>query len=464
MLRHSLKNYIAPLLTALPIALSASVGGGLPGDIFVSWGPSGRSLAMAGAMTGLADEASAVYFNPAGLVQIEMHELTLMHSIMFAGSDLSMEAINYALPTSEIGSFGFLLLAMHSGKIDYYPAGVPQPSGTFTYTNIAPMLTYARDIWDWLSMGISYKILYEVMANESGLGQGFDLGLLLFPSGKFSFGISGQNLLGPSWTLDSRPQSAPMSARIGLSMRPYLNTFTICGDVLVSEYKDPLFRLGIEYRPFYSMAVRGGIDQYVLTYGIGIKKDMDRYTLNIDYSGAYHYESASLLSPAHNISISFEFGGYRVRAHTPRVMFSPKSESEDNLAWLVLEANVRGEVKKWEVLIKDKYGTTVRRMGAYGPPPYRIAWDGKDDNGIFVEDGDYNFQYRVFEEKTDRVYECENAFVTLKTIGPKGTIIMTPMGEKPELIKEEIREEAKPPKQETPPVEGKEDTSSKERE
>ena len=459
-----MRNYILLLIIFIPVLLNAENDGGMPGDVFVSWGSDSRGLAMAGAITGLADDASSSYFNPACLSCVERHRVTFMHSMIYMSSNLSLEAISYTFSTKEIGNFGIGLLALHSSKIDRYPAEEAVPRGTFTYTNIAPMLTYALSIKSWFSAGISYKILYEAMMNESGVGHGLDLGLLLFPSGWFSFGVSGQNLISPSWTLINETQTTPISARIGFSFRPYRDMFAMCGDVLVSEKKLPLFHMGFEYKPLYSMAVRGGMDQYKFTYGVGLKRDMDRYTIKIDYAGAYHYESSSLLSPAHNISISFEFGGFRVRARTPKVAFSPMSEGGENLAWLVFETNIRGEVQKWEVIIKDRYRTPVRRMGAYGPPPYRIAWDGKDNNGIFVEDGNYYFEYRVTEERTERVYECEDAFVTLKTVGPKGTIIMTPMGEKPELIKEEIREKTESPEQETPPEEKNENETSEEQE
>jgi len=53
---------LALCLTAAPNAEATSIGMG----VLMIW-PTARSTALAGAMTGLADEADATYFNPAGL-------------------------------------------------------------------------------------------------------------------------------------------------------------------------------------------------------------------------------------------------------------------------------------------------------------------------------------------------------------------------------------------------------------
>ncbi len=431
---------IGIVLIVLPLQVFARSDGGLAGDIFVLWSPGGRSFAMGGGMAGLADDASAAYFNPAGLVQIERHELTLMHSIMFGG-DMTMNVLSYAFPTRAAGSFGITLLGMYSSEIDGWDE-TRMPAASFRYGSMALLLSYAREVRNWLSFGLSYKLLYEQMLRQSGYGQGLDAGIFLFSGGKLSMGITGINLVQPTWTLDTEKQRAPIGARIGLSARPYRDKIAICIEGFISEHRSFLFSGGLEYRPFYSFALRAGADQYKVTYGIGIWRDMGaRYTLRLDYAGAIHHESLGKLGPVHNISLSFEFGGFRARAIASKPIFSPIGEGRDNIVWLVLDSAVRGEVRNWEVLIRDVFGTTVRRLGAFGPPPHRVAWNGKDNNGIIVGDGDYYYEFIVIEERTGKRYEWGGKLASLHTVGPLGTVVMTPMGMRPELIKEEIREE-----------------------
>src|SRR5438132_5016171 len=76
--------FVLAALAALgaPSPLQAVATGGQPGE-FLSFGAGARSLAMGSAFVGVADDASATYWNPAGLSQITRKEITLMKSPLF---------------------------------------------------------------------------------------------------------------------------------------------------------------------------------------------------------------------------------------------------------------------------------------------------------------------------------------------------------------------------------------------
>ena len=65
--------------------LFAQATGGQPGE-FMSYGAGARSLAMGAAFVGVADDASATYWNPAGLSQITRKAAALMKATLFADS------------------------------------------------------------------------------------------------------------------------------------------------------------------------------------------------------------------------------------------------------------------------------------------------------------------------------------------------------------------------------------------
>ena len=68
----------------------------------MSYGAGARSLAMGAAFVGVADDASATYWNPAGLSQITRKELTLMQATLFA--DTTYDFYSFVMPSKKGGS------------------------------------------------------------------------------------------------------------------------------------------------------------------------------------------------------------------------------------------------------------------------------------------------------------------------------------------------------------------------
>src|SRR6266581_1799685 len=76
--------FVLALMLFSPLTpLFAMATGGQPGE-FMSYGAGARSLAMGAAFVGVADDASATYWNPPGLSQITRKELTFLKATLFA--------------------------------------------------------------------------------------------------------------------------------------------------------------------------------------------------------------------------------------------------------------------------------------------------------------------------------------------------------------------------------------------
>ncbi|HVO32500.1 MAG TPA: UPF0164 family protein, partial [Elusimicrobiota bacterium] len=89
------------LSVGLPAPLQATSTGGQP-DEFLSYGAGARSLAMGAAFVGVADDASATYWNPAGLSQITRKEISLMQATLFA--DTTYDFYSLVFPSKKGGS------------------------------------------------------------------------------------------------------------------------------------------------------------------------------------------------------------------------------------------------------------------------------------------------------------------------------------------------------------------------
>ncbi|MCD6115584.1 PorV/PorQ family protein [bacterium] len=136
-----------------------------------------RAIAMGSAFVGTADDASALYWNPAGIAKLNRPEAILVHTKWIA--DISFDYVGLVLP---IGSFGTLGASVTSLSMDdMMVKTVDQPNGTGEYFgagDIAMALTYAFNVTDRLSIGFTGKYIQQHIWNESAWGVGFDIGTL----------------------------------------------------------------------------------------------------------------------------------------------------------------------------------------------------------------------------------------------------------------------------------------------
>ena len=72
---------------------------GTTGFTFLKVYYSARAAAMADAYTGLSDDASAVFFNPAGLIQLQSSQVSVTYMSYFEG--IQCGSLVYAIPMNE---------------------------------------------------------------------------------------------------------------------------------------------------------------------------------------------------------------------------------------------------------------------------------------------------------------------------------------------------------------------------
>ena len=82
---------------------------------FLKVAPGARGVALGEAFSALADDATAMDWNPAGLIKIKKSSLTLMHSPYLANSFVDFFA--YSQNAGDVGSWGMSLKYMNYGKI-----------------------------------------------------------------------------------------------------------------------------------------------------------------------------------------------------------------------------------------------------------------------------------------------------------------------------------------------------------
>jgi len=441
-------RYLFILLLIFPAFAFASQwnDGGLPGA-FLEYGVSARVIGMGKAFTGLANDANAGYFNPGGLDQLNPKELVFQHGMLFEGT--TFDYLTYAHPTSIYGTFGTSFMMVRTPDIDDRTSSNGY-NGNFSENEFAWLLTMSKQLGRYISVGLNYKMIYHKISYWGAIGHGADIGFFLFPDRIFSMGIIFQNVIKPSILLKTERDIYPLTFRGGISLKLLERRLIIDSDIRWSEYQYARFYEGVEYRPWWPLILRAGVDVNQINLGLGIRKEAELWAIGIDYAFSSHYQSDGLIPPTHTVSLVVDFGGFRAKVIPSKSIFSPLAGGNDNIVWMELNVPTRAPIKRWQLRVKNSRDEIVRVYNAWGDPPARLYWDGRDNTGNLVEDGKYFYEFLVIEESGHTLFSCGN-LARLQTIGPEGTVIIQEKGG----VLEQKEEKATPTIEEKKNEEGK---------
>jgi hypothetical protein len=268
--------------------------------VLVIW-PTARSTALAGAMTGLADEADATYFNPSGLAFQTTAKADVTHSIWLPGLYPGMYYESAAGGSPVQLPFLPDRRASIAGSATYMTMGetdVVNERGDFLgrYSVWRGVLSVSSAVGlvDRLAVGLTVKGMHVHLTPDwywqwgSGLGEmdgtanalAFDAGTLFRPSTRFSLGVSLANL-GPwiSYSASGERDQLPAMLRLGACWTPvqthafslrilpeldkllvgtFHDTAETFGHMLGEEWRDVWKAVGIEAKAFNFASLRLG--------------------------------------------------------------------------------------------------------------------------------------------------------------------------------------------------------------
>ncbi|UOR06287.1 PorV/PorQ family protein [Hymenobacter aerilatus] len=189
MMHFSRYAVLSALLFGLSLGQQAKAQSTTPkySNEFLNIGVGGRALGMGNVQVSLASDATAGYWNPAGLTrQKSKYDAVLMHSELFSGI-VKNDYAAFSMPLDEQSVIGASLVRLgvddiadtrnlvnEYGQIDY---------GRITYFSIADyamLLSYARKIGsvEGLSVGANAKIIYRNVGDYANAwGFGIDAGV-----------------------------------------------------------------------------------------------------------------------------------------------------------------------------------------------------------------------------------------------------------------------------------------------
>jgi len=275
---------------------------------FLKLGLGGRAVAMGGAFVGLADDAGAVYWNPAGLAGVDRTELSFMHLTWL--QDIAYEYFALVWPVKKRGAVGFGISYLHMNKLqgrDQYG----EPTSDFSASDMAITLCFGREITGGLLVGGSIKSIDERIDDRNAFGLAFDCGFLCrTPVESLFLGGVIQNW-GKDMVFVEESFGLPRIFRLGASYRRSLagNPVNLGLDISLPADHETCLHSGIEYIHENTIAARIGYNNGSdlgsrggLSFGLGLLTTRSQ-TYRIDYA----FVPQGVLGNSHTFSFSISF-------------------------------------------------------------------------------------------------------------------------------------------------------------
>jgi len=265
-----------------------------------------RAIGMGEAFTALADDSSAMYWNPAGLSRLSQKEATFMHSSLL--ESVHYEHLAFVAPTDNF-AFGTNFSYLGYGDIAGFDNS-GAPTGNVSAYSYILNGGLSRSFFGSLSLGASGGLIHESLADNSANTFAMNAGALYtldaHPwSGDYHLGLAVQNL-GPGLKFVSERDPLPRKIKIGAAAEGIKTLpLNLTADVTVPNDNDAYVSLGSEYWFKEIIALRLGYagsndEGRGLRVGFGLK-----------YSGMlldYAYAGFGDFGATNRISLSMRFG------------------------------------------------------------------------------------------------------------------------------------------------------------
>lgn len=300
-----------------------------------------RALAMGDAYVASAEDASALYWNPAGIARVQTDQAFIQHTNWLAGTKFDYAGVIF--PLGEIGTVGASVTSFSSGDMEVTNIDFPDGTGQyFSTSDVALAVSYARALTDRFSIGFNAKYIQQSIWNESSSGLAIDVGTLLvtdFLKGLrigasiYNFGTNMQ-MTGPDLrqfhaidptkvgsnqsipeAIETNSWPLPLNFQFGLALdvvNSEMNKLTLAVDAMHPSDNYESVNVGAEYGFMKFIYFRGGYQSLFLkdseggaSAGVGLRYDVpySSFSISVDYA----YNDYGRLSSTNTFSLFIRF-------------------------------------------------------------------------------------------------------------------------------------------------------------
>jgi len=206
-----------------------------------------RATSLGEAYTALVNDASALYWNPAALANIENSEFFTAYNSYLLGVSQGYIALSFP---SLGGTLGIGANYIDMGKFEGYDKD-GNPTADFGATDSYIFLGYGKNLSKGWSLGISLGSLSDKIQDDTKSSFIGTVGILKEMGEKYTLGVVAQNLGG---NLGEDP--LPLTFKIGGSAK--FSSFTLSADACLPNDNDVYFCLGLEWNLSKAFSLRAG--------------------------------------------------------------------------------------------------------------------------------------------------------------------------------------------------------------
>lgn len=223
------------------------------------------------------NDADSLLVNPAGIARVENKEVSFAYTRWLV--ETSYGYLSFAIPISNIGSFGLAVDYFDAGKMDKIDPSGNFENETFSANGILTSLVYSRNVNEKISVGAGIKYIIQTIDDKTASTPSLDLGTLFVLNEKLKLAVVVQNLFG-SVKFINEEDKLPLVFKTGGSYKLTENLITAV-DINVPSDNNLSVNAGVEYSLKFNDFVipiragyKSGVDALIgisLGAGVGYK-------------------------------------------------------------------------------------------------------------------------------------------------------------------------------------------------
>ncbi|MDH7604306.1 MAG: PorV/PorQ family protein [Melioribacter sp.] len=306
---------------------------------FLSISQGARASAMGSAFVAIADDQSAIYWNPAGLAKLSGVGIFVEHTKWIADINYNFFAATYNL--GDFGTVGLSFLTSNMDEMKVTTIEEPEGTGeTFSVSDAMVSLAYAINLTDNFAIGFNPKFVMQKIWKMTATAIAIDMGvqyvtpfdgailamsisnfgtkmkldgntaLVLVDLDPYSSGNNGQI---PAY-LQTEGWELPLNFRVGIAYRPIdtqMHKLNLAVDAMHPSDNYESLNAGIEYTFNDMFSLRCGYkslflkdSEESLTFGFGVKQLLlGNIAIKVDYS----YGNFGRLTNVQKFSLGINF-------------------------------------------------------------------------------------------------------------------------------------------------------------